>query len=113
MQWNSTIIEGVLLDSPIIDEAIHLPITGIPSFSAFFLVVKITIPAPSPIPLAFPAVVVARPQFSKTGFNPESDSKVTPGRMVSSCVIVFPPSSTGMISSANTPLLSAFGISNT
>ena len=83
---------------------IHLPIISIPSFSARSRVVKIHMAAPSPTPLAFPAVVDASPHCGKAGFRAAKPSNVTPGRMVSSWAIVLSPISTGMISSANMPL---------
>jgi hypothetical protein len=89
---------------PTTEQATHLPRISIPSFSARSLVVRMQMAAPSPTPLAFPAVVEASPQFGNTGLREDSDSAVTPGRIVSSTETTAPLSSMGMISSAKIPL---------
>ena len=89
---------------PTTDDATHLPRMLIPSFSARSRVVKIHNAAPSPMPLAFPAVVSSFPQPGKAGFRLASDSAVTPGRIVSSSSILCPRISMGMISSLKVPV---------
>lgn len=75
-----------------------------PSCWARSRVVMMQSAAPSPTPLALPAVVEASPQLGKTGFNEDKESMVTPGRIVSSTEMTVPRSSIGMISSAKIPL---------
>lgn len=67
--------------------------------------------APSPTPLAFPAVVLMGLHSGKAGFNFERDSRVTPGRNVSSTEMTVPRISMGKISSAKIPLAEAFKLS--
>jgi len=74
-----------------------------PSCCARALVVRMQSAAPSPMPLAFPAVVDAGPQSGKTGFKADKLSLVTPERIVSSTEMTIPRVSIGRISSANTP----------
>ena len=70
------------------------------------------IAAPSPTPLAFPAVVDASPQSGKTGFSAASDSAVTPGRIASSADTTVPLMSIGIISSANMPFATDYTVVN-
>jgi len=85
----------------------HLPRISTPSFSASARVVKMHIAAPSPTPLALPAVVDASPQSGNTGFSVARPSEETLARIVSSTETVVPLSSMGRISSENTPLAEA------
>lgn len=64
--------------------------------------------APSPTPLALPAVVDASPQSGKTGLREARESEETEGRMVSSMEMVEPRSSMGRISWAKMPLEEAY-----
>jgi hypothetical protein len=59
--------------------------------------------APSPTPLAFPAVVDAAPQSGKEGFSAASPSALTFGRTVSSADTTVPRNSMGRISLAKMP----------
>lgn len=90
--------------------ATHFPRISIPSFSARSRVVRMQIAAPSPTPLAFPAVVVATPHSANTGFNLERDSRVTPFRIVSSTDNTEPRNSMGRISSAKIPDAEAYEV---
>jgi len=86
----------------------YFPNISIPSSSARARVVKMQRPAPSPTPLALPAVVLDSPQSGKAGFKAESPSSVTPCRMVSSTETTEPLNSIGIISSANIPFARAW-----
>lgn len=90
-------------DAPTIALPTHFPTISMPSCCARALVVRMQSAAPSPMPLAFPAVVDAGLQSGKTGFKADKLSMVTPERMVSSTEMTVPRISIGRISSANTP----------
>lgn len=85
----------------------HLAKISMPSACALSLVERMHSAAPSPMPLALPAVVVS-PQSGNTGFKPARDSTVTPGRMVSSTEMTDSRTLIGMISSANIPFSRAY-----
>jgi len=85
----------------------NLARTSYPSTCARARVVRIHNAAPSPTPLALPAVVDAPPHSGKEGFNAASPSALTFGRTVSSTDTMVPRSSMGRISSANTPSANA------
>ena len=79
----------------------YFPTISQPSRSARARVVRKQSAAPSPTPLALPAVV--EPSSANTGLSFASDSSVTPGRTVSSTETTAPRISTGRISSAKMP----------
>lgn len=88
-------------------DATYFPMTSIPSCSALAREVRMQIPAPSPIPLAFPAVVLAFPHCGNAGFKAARSSRLTPGRIVSSTDTINPFISIGRISSVKIPLARA------
>ena len=89
---------------PTTEHPTHFPRMGMPSASAKRREASTQIAAPSPTPLAFPAVVLLSPQPGKTPFKSAKDYEVTPFRIVSSTLKRPPLISTGIISSLNIPV---------
>lgn len=89
-------------------DATYFPMISIPSCSALVREVKMQMPAPSPTPLAFPAVVLAFPHCGNAGFKAPRSSSLTPFRIVSSTDTTNPFNSIGRISSAKMPFARAY-----